>query len=133
MTTSEQQEQTEREDAAQVLPAAPFPELTFERVLLRREHLLTEIDRRARAHSPERAPRVMRRIVLTLISAAAAGATVAVVALSDGADQEAPPASAASVQLLERAALAADEQPTPTVRADQYTYVKVMGFSTVLS
>lgn len=132
--TREQLEQAEREQAARVLPAMPFPELNSDRVRLRREHLLDEIDRQTHAVNPGRTPRFRRRIALTLAAATAAAATVVVISLNSGrTSQDAPPASAASVQLLERAALAADTQPTTAVRAGQYTYVKVIGYSTVLS
>jgi hypothetical protein len=132
--TREQLEQDEREQAARVLPAMPFPELTPDRVYVHRQHLLDEIDRQTDATAPRRAPRFRRRTALPRAAATAVATTVVVVSLNSGeSSQVVPPASAASVQLLQRAALAAASQPAPTVRAGQYTYVKVTGYSTVLS
>lgn len=132
--TPEQQEKAEREQAARVLPAAPIPEPTPDLMRLRRQHLLNEIDRQADVVASVRAPRFRRRFVLALVTATAAAVAVTVISLSHGGTgQDAPPASAASVRLLERAALAAASQPAPKVRAGQYTYVKVIGYSTVLS
>ncbi|MFF6980286.1 CU044_5270 family protein [Streptomyces sp. NPDC008343] len=44
-----------------------------------------------------------------------------------------PPASPAAVQLLNRIALTAAEQPSTNVRDSQYTYVKISGFTTSLN
>ncbi|MEU1852877.1 CU044_5270 family protein [Streptomyces sp. NPDC019990] len=66
----------------------------------------------------------------------AAGAAVVVLTLyfrSPGASPDLPPASAASVELLERAALAAATTPQTQVRTGQYSYVKTVGHTSVLS
>ncbi|MGW5676120.1 CU044_5270 family protein [Streptomyces sp. NPDC003860] len=132
----EQQERSEREQAIRVLPPAPHPEPGPGQVSARRQHLLNEIARQTRTAAPRPALRLGRRVVVALGVATAAGATAVALGLGSGnspASQGAPPASAASVQLLERAALTAAAEPSSTVRAGQYAYVKVTGHTTVLS
>ena len=128
----ERQERREREEAGRALPWTPAPVPPAERMLTRRRHLLNEIDR----GTPATAPR--RRIAFVVGAAVAAGAAAA--GLLHGsplpADPAEPPASAASpasVQLLERAALAAAARPHPLVREGQYAYVRTVGHTTVLS
>ncbi|MFE1890877.1 CU044_5270 family protein [Streptomyces microflavus] len=73
---------------------------------------------------------------MALGSAVAAAASVAVLSLGSGspaAPGKVPPASAASVQLLERAALVAAATPQTKARAGQYTYIKMVGHTSVLS
>ncbi|MGW6393845.1 CU044_5270 family protein [Streptomyces sp. NPDC055103] len=128
----EWQEQREREEACRTLPWTPAPVPPADRMLARRRHLLNEIDR----GTPATASR--RRVTFAVGAAVAAGAAVAVLLLgsplpSDHSDPAGPPASAASVQLLERAALAAAARPQPAVRAGQYSYVRTVGHTTVLS
>ncbi|MFC9705216.1 CU044_5270 family protein [Streptomyces sp. NPDC056943] len=130
---SEQREQAEREQASRVLPPAAYSDPAPGRTETRRRHLLSEIDRQARARSARR-PR--RRIVLVLGAAMAAGATVVVLSLGSGttgAPYNVPPASAASVQVLERAALAAHAASQTKVLDGQYVYVKTVGHTSVLS
>lgn len=132
----EQRERYERKLAHQVLPPASFPEPDPGRLSARRRHFLDEVDLRTRAAAPRRAPRPRRRAVLVLGTAVAAGATVAVLGLGSGntlAPQGRPPASAASVQLLERAALAAAVKPQAPPRAEQFVYVRTVGHTSVLS
>ncbi|MFH8498867.1 CU044_5270 family protein [Streptomyces coeruleorubidus] len=132
----EQREQSEREHASRMLPPAPCPEPPPGRVEVRREHFLGEIDRQARSRSPRLAPRSRGRWGLALGAAMAAGAAVVVLTLDFGspdAPLNTPPASAASVELLERAALAAATTPQTKVRTGQYSYVKTVGYTSVLS
>ncbi|MER6091314.1 CU044_5270 family protein [Streptomyces bluensis] len=132
----EQQERSEREQASRVLPPTPYPEPAPGRVEARREHLLSEIDRQTRSRSPRLALRLKGRTALVLGTAVAAGAAVVVIGLGSGAvdaPPNVPPASAASVELLERAALAAATTPETKVRAGQYAYVKTVGHTSVLS
>ncbi|GGV87227.1 hypothetical protein GCM10010294_68880 [Streptomyces griseoloalbus] len=132
----EQREQSEREQASRVLPPAPCQEPAPGRVEARREHFLGEVDRQARSRSPRLALRSRRCWGLVLGGAVAAGAAVVVLTLdfgSPGAPLNVPPASAASVELLERAALAAATTPQTKVRAGQYSYVKTVGHTSVLS
>jgi hypothetical protein len=98
----------------------------------RREHFLGEIDRQTRSRSPRLALRPRGRWGLVLGTVVAAGATVVVLSVGSGSP-DVPPASAASVQLLERAALAAATTPQTKVRAGQYAYVKTVGHTSVLS
>ncbi|MET7759260.1 CU044_5270 family protein [Streptomyces sp. NPDC005389] len=131
----EQREQAEREQAGRVLPPAGYPEPAPGRTEARRRHLLSEIDRQTHARSrPALRPR--RRMVLVLGAAMAAGATVVVLSLGSGTTggpNNAPPASAASVQVLERAALAAGATSPVKVVAGQYVYVRTVGHASVLS
>ncbi|MFG3717947.1 CU044_5270 family protein [Streptomyces massasporeus] len=132
----EQREQSEREQASRMLPPAPYPEPAPRRVEARREHFLSEIDRQARSRSPRLALQSRGRWGLALGAAVAAGAAVVVLTLnsgSPGAPSNVPPASAASVELLERAALAAATTPQTKVRDSQYSYVKTVGHTSVLS
>jgi hypothetical protein len=132
----EQREQSEREQASRMLPPAPYAEPAPRRVEVRREHFLSEIDRQARSRSPRGALRSRGRWGLALGAAVAAGAAVVVLTLnfgSPGAPPNVPPASAASVELLERAALAAATTPQMKVRAGQYSWVKTVGYTSVLS
>lgn len=102
----------------------------------RRAHFLSEVDRQARSRTFRPAVRSRRRWVLALGTAVAAGASVVVLSLGSGAPvtpSKVQPASAASVQLLERAALAAAATPPTKIRAGQYTYVKTVGHTSVLS
>ncbi|MFD3889336.1 CU044_5270 family protein [Streptomyces microflavus] len=69
-------------------------------------------------------------------TAVAAAASVAVLSLGSGfpaAPGKVPPASAASVQLLERAALAAAATSQTKVCTGHYTYIKMVGHTSVLS
>ncbi|WP_024754509.1 CU044_5270 family protein [Streptomyces exfoliatus] len=128
---SEQREQAEREQASRVLPPAAYSDPAPGRTEARRRHLLSEIDQQTRARSARR-PR--RRMVLVLGAAMAAGATVVVLSLGSGTTpHNAPPASAASVQVLERAALAAHATSQTKVLDGQYAYVKTVGHTSVLS
>ncbi|AKZ53642.1 hypothetical protein SAM23877_0593 [Streptomyces ambofaciens ATCC 23877] len=132
----EQREQVEREQASRTLPPAPYPDPAPERVAARRAHFLSEVDRHARSRPSRLASRPRVRWGLLLGTAVAAGAAVVVLSLGSGSPDTArtvPPASAASVRLLERAALAAATTPRTTVRAGQYSYVKTVGHTSVLS
>ncbi|MFD7761851.1 CU044_5270 family protein [Streptomyces microflavus] len=132
----QQQEQSEREQAGRTLPPPPAPEPAPGRVEARRVHFLSEIDR----HTPARSYRPMlrpgKRWSLALGTAVAAAASIAVLSLGSGspaAPAKVQPASAASVQLLERAALVAAAMPQTKVRAGQYTYIKTVGHTSALS
>lgn len=132
----EQREQSEREQASRVLPPTPYPEPPAGRVEARREHFLTEIDQQTRSCSDRRAPRSRGRWGLVVGAAMAAGAAVVVLALGFGSSDaplNTPPASAASVELLEKAALAAATTPQTKVRTGQYSYVKTVGHTSALS
>lgn len=132
----EQREQSEREQASRVLPPTPYPEPPAGRVEARRKHFLTEIDQQTRSCSDRRAPRSRGRWGLVVGAAMAAGATVVVLTVDFGSSDPAlntPPASAASVELLEKAALAAATTPQTKVRTGQYSYVKTVGHTSALS
>lgn len=132
----EQRERYERVQESRLLPPVPWPEPAPDRMHARREHCLNEIDRETREAASRHAPRLRRRMAYSLGTAVAVGATVTVLSLGFGktpTPQNLPPASAASVQLLERAALAAEAKPQKPPRAEQYTYVKTVGHTSVLS
>ncbi|URM90541.1 CU044_5270 family protein [Streptomyces sp. MRC013] len=133
---AEQRERFEREQAQEALPAPSYPELPAGRVGARRRHLLSEVDRQAGVRSHRPAPRLRRRMVLVLGTAVAAGAAVVVLGMGSGTSGgpgQTSPATAASVHLLERAALAANATPGKKARAGQYVYVKTVGHTSVLS
>ncbi|MCP9945351.1 CU044_5270 family protein [Streptomyces somaliensis] len=133
---AEQRERFEREQAQGALPAPSYPELPTGRMEARRRHLLSEVDRQAGARSRRPAPRLRRRMVLVLGTALATGATVVVLGMgtgTSGGPGQVPPATAASVRLLERAALAADATPEEKARAGQYVYIKTVGHTSALS
>ncbi|MEU7295164.1 CU044_5270 family protein [Streptomyces exfoliatus] len=132
---AEQREQAEREQARRVLPPAAHPDPAPGRTEARRRHLLSEIDRQTRARSTRPVLRPKRRMALVLGAAVAAGATVVVLSLGSGTTgaPNVPPASAASVQVLERAALAANATSQTKVLDGQYVYVKTVGYTSVLS
>ncbi|KOV53527.1 hypothetical protein ADL00_34325 [Streptomyces sp. AS58] len=132
----EQREQSECERASRVLPPTPNPEPAPARVEARREHFLGEIDRQTRSRASRMALRPSRRWGLVVGTAVAAAASVVVLSFgsaSPDAPSDVPPASAASVELLEKAALAAGTTPQTKVRAGQYTYVRTVGHTSVLS
>ncbi|MFD9126272.1 CU044_5270 family protein [Kitasatospora sp. NPDC059571] len=97
-----------------------------------KEFLLNEIDRHHRPSAVT--PRRWGRLALVTAVAAVAGITV-VIATQGGSVpvEKAPPATAASVQLLDRVAQAAFTQPQAQARDTQYSYVKTVGHSTSLS
>ncbi|WP_435060414.1 CU044_5270 family protein [Streptomyces sp. bgisy060] len=132
---AEQQEQAEREQARRVLPPAAYSDPAPGRTEARRRHLMSEIDRQTRSRSSRSVLRPRRRMVLVLGAAMAAGATVVVLGLGSGTTgaPNVPPASAASVQVLERAALAASATSQTKVLDGQYVYVKTVGHTSVLS
>ncbi|MCX4481892.1 CU044_5270 family protein [Streptomyces cellulosae] len=132
----EQHEQSEREQASRMLPPTPYPEPPAGHMDARREHFLAEIDRQTRSCSSRRAPRPRGRWGLSVGAALAAGAVVVVLTLNSGSSDaplNTPPASVASVELLERAALAAATTPQTKARTGQYSYVKTVGHTSVLS
>ncbi|MFD4373895.1 CU044_5270 family protein [Streptomyces sp. NPDC058486] len=134
---TERRERSECEQGRHSFPAPSFPEPAPARMEARRGHLLSEIDRQAGSRAGRgAAPRSRRRVVLVLATAVAAGATAVVLGLGSGtpgAPRPVPPASVASVQLLERAALAAHAMPQGQARAGQYVYVKTVGHTSMLS
>ncbi|MGW2512371.1 CU044_5270 family protein [Streptomyces scopuliridis] len=132
---SEQSEMVERADAEAVLPPAPYPLPTQAAFHSHKQNLLLEIDRQSGSSAPRRT-RSRRRVVIALASAAVACTAIAAVVLPNIGTTpapEAPPASTASVHLLEQAALAAAANPAVPPRATQFTYVKVTGHTTALS
>ncbi|MET9698973.1 CU044_5270 family protein [Streptomyces sp. NPDC006529] len=84
---------------------------------------------------PDRA-RYRRRLVLSAAVGAAACTAMAAVTLGVGGSGEHPAAvrtEPAAVRLLDRAALAAQAAPAPTVRDGQFLYTRTVGHSTSLS
>ncbi|MER7048127.1 CU044_5270 family protein [Streptomyces jumonjinensis] len=132
----EQQERAEIEHAAEVLPPVPCPGPAPERVRVRRHHLLNEIDAQREVKGFGLVLRPRRRMAVMLATVTAAGVAVAALGgldFSTGDDQDAPSASVASVRLLEKAALAAGAKALPKVTPRGFTYVKIVGHTTVLS
>ncbi|MFF0392226.1 CU044_5270 family protein [Kitasatospora sp. NPDC004615] len=125
-------EHSERRDLMRLLPPPTHLDMGLDRHRASKEFLLNEIDRHHRPSTP--APGRRRR--LALVTAAAAVAGVAVVIATQGGNapaEKAPPATAASVQLLDQVAQVAFSRPQTQVRDDQYSYVKTVGHSVSLS
>ncbi|MEU5160492.1 CU044_5270 family protein [Streptomyces sp. NPDC020875] len=131
--TSEQ-ESSERERARRLLPPPDHAEPAPGRMEARRRHLLNEVGGHGRSRAPGLVPGLRRRTVLGLgtVLAVTASAVVLGLGTSDAPDAT-PPATAASVQLLERAALAAAASSPAKVSAGQYVYIKTVGYTSVLS
>ncbi|MFI9101237.1 CU044_5270 family protein [Streptomyces fildesensis] len=129
-------ERTQSQQKAQVLPAPPYTDMAPDRHRVLKDHLMREIDHHGRT-SPHRGTfRPTRRMVLTWVAAGAAGTaavTAGVGALRPEPAELAAPASAASVHLLEQAALAATTRPEPSARTEQFTFVQVVGHTMALS
>ncbi|MFJ8982931.1 CU044_5270 family protein [Streptomyces sp. NPDC102282] len=134
MTKRSLPEASEREEAEAEFPAPSYPTPTPAAFNRHRENLLMEIDRKSLS-APQR-PRVRRRITVTVLSAAVAFAAITAVVLPNLGTSPAPkdsPASAASIQLLEQAALTVTANPSTLPQNTQFTYVKVTGHTTALS
>ncbi|MEV5566041.1 MULTISPECIES: CU044_5270 family protein [Streptomyces] len=134
MTKRSLSDETERDEAEAEFPAPPYPQPTPTAFNLHRENLLMEIDRQS-AEAPER-PRMRRRVTITVLSAAVACAAITAVVLPNLGTSPAPkaaPASTASVQLLEQAALTVTTNPPTSPQNTQFMYVKVTGHTTALS
>ncbi|MFI6530732.1 CU044_5270 family protein [Streptomyces uncialis] len=132
----EQQERVEIEEASGILPAVSFPELDPERVRVRRHHLLNEIGGPSGRRGVTAVLRPGRPMAVAWATFTAAGVTATALTFGlSGTESrpDVPPASAASVRLLERAALAADARPLPKSPPRGYTYVRTVGHSTALS
>ncbi|MFD5558687.1 CU044_5270 family protein [Streptomyces sp. NPDC127068] len=136
----EQAERDEIRSAADVLPAAPCPELDPERMRERRHHLLNALDAPGDRRSSRGAPWAVRRKALALAAFTAAGVTATVLVFGPGgadprpdARQPVRPASAAAVRMLEKAALAEDAKPVPLYAEGSYFYSRTVGHSTALS
>jgi len=139
----EQDERAEREELARLLPAAAGTGLHPDRHRLLKGHVMNEIDFGTQATTGA-ARRSRRRLVLILAPAAAC--SLALAAALGGLDgltggggtgvprsvATAPVASPAAVELLDRIALTAGARPVTQARDGQYTYVKVVGYSTAL-
>ncbi|WP_405014956.1 CU044_5270 family protein [Kitasatospora sp. NBC_01539] len=138
-------EQGERRELARLLPPPPHPEMAAESL---KEFLLNEIDLHPRARTPATtlplvsadAPAPVRSVrrwprltVVTAVATAVAVAVVVSVHSGGGPAEQAPPATAASVRLLDRIARAAYVRPQTAVRDTQYSYVRTVGHSTSLS
>ncbi|MFE4370925.1 CU044_5270 family protein [Streptomyces sp. NPDC056835] len=131
----EQSETAGRAEADAVLPPPPYPRPAPATFHQHKQNLLLEIDRHNSSNAPRRV-RTRRRAVITFASAAVACTAIAAVVLPSIRTTPAPttpPASTASVQLLEQAALAATANPATPPKATQFTYVKVSGHTTALS
>ncbi|GAA2639583.1 CU044_5270 family protein [Streptomyces vastus] len=141
----ERHERAEREELARLLPAADTSGLTPDRHRLLKGHVMNEIDFDAPSAAGA-ARRSRKRLVFVLAPTAAACALALSVALGGidaltggrdtagpGSVATQPVASPAAVELLNRIALTANEQPGTQVRDNQYTYVKIVGFATALN
>ncbi|MEO3976132.1 CU044_5270 family protein [Streptomyces sp. CAU 1734] len=136
-TTSSSASGTEAEERAALsaeFAPPPYPEPEPLRTRRRKEHLLREIDRAAAAG--ERRPARRSRFAMVLVAAVAAGSVgvgANVLLESEPGGQAPAAATRESVDLLERAALAAYERPRTEVLDRQYAYVKTVGRSATLT
>ncbi|MFD8482407.1 CU044_5270 family protein [Kitasatospora sp. NPDC059673] len=122
-------EHSARSELARLLPPPSHPDMGPARHRANKEFLLNEIDRDRRPSTA--APRRWGWLAL-----ATSVAAVAVMLAAQGGNapaEKAPPATAASVELLDRVAQAAYSEPQPQVRDDQYSYVRTVGHSVSLS
>ncbi|MEE1827487.1 CU044_5270 family protein [Streptomyces sp. BE20] len=124
-------EHGERRELARLLPPPPHPVPSLDQMAARREFLLDEFDR-----SRPFAALTSRWRGLALVAAVGTAATLMAVTLTQGtgaSTNRTPPATAASVELLDRAARVAWSGPEPSVRDAQYTYLRTVSHSTSLS
>ncbi|MCX5192492.1 CU044_5270 family protein [Streptomyces sp. NBC_00249] len=115
------------------LPGLDDTDLPFPGHHRLREHLMREAA--ADGASPARA-RPRRALVLALSAAAAVAATAVAVGLGaggPGGHPSAAPPQPDAVRLLDRVALAAQREPAPAVRDDQFLYTRTTGHSTTLT
>ncbi|WP_327677241.1 CU044_5270 family protein [Kitasatospora sp. NBC_00458] len=124
-------EHCERRELARLLPPPPHPVPSLDEVAARREFLLNEFDR-----SRPLVALTSRWRGLTLAAAVATAATLTAVTLTQGTGASAnrtPPATAASVELLDRAARVAWSAPQPPAQDSQFTYLRTVTHAVALS
>ncbi|NYI06929.1 CU044_5270 family protein [Allostreptomyces psammosilenae] len=133
-------ETVEREELGRLLPAPADPELPPDRHRLLKEHLMQEINQdRAATAAASRRPRRLATLALAPLVAAAAVAGVLVTGGVSPLGGNAPGPSVTvgaensngAVELLDRIALAAAEQPAVEVRDDQFVYIASLGSGSV--
>ncbi|MFE6865441.1 CU044_5270 family protein [Kitasatospora sp. NPDC057692] len=128
---SEWNEHSERRELARLLPPPPHPEPSPSHLAARRDVLLAEFGR----------PRTLSALTarwrgLVVVAAVATAAAITAVTLTPDASstQDPPtPATAASVELLDRIAKVAYSQPQFPAQDSQFTYLRTVAHTTTLS
>ncbi|MFE7563192.1 CU044_5270 family protein [Kitasatospora sp. NPDC057500] len=128
---SEWNEHSERRELARLLPPPPHPEPSLSQLAIRRDVLLAEFAR----PRPFAALTARWRGLVAVTAIVTATAVTAVTFTPDPSSsvQDQPGASAASVELLNRIAQAAQSRPQPPVQDSQFTYSWTIAYSTALS
>lgn len=127
---TEWDEHYERRELARLLPPPPHLEPSLSQLADRRDFLLTEF---ARPRPFSGLTTRWRGLVLVTAVATAAAITAMTLAPDSSSTEEAPPATAASVELLDRIARVAYTQPQPSAQDSQYTYIRTVGHTTALA
>ncbi|WP_406089358.1 CU044_5270 family protein [Kitasatospora purpeofusca] len=127
---TEWDEHYERRELARLLPPPPHLEPSLSQLADRRDFLLTEF---ARPRPLSGLTTRWRGLVLVTAVATAAAITAMTLAPDSASTEEAPPATAASVELLDRIARVAYTQPQPSAQDSQYTYIRTVGHTTALA
>ncbi|WP_380279361.1 CU044_5270 family protein [Kitasatospora purpeofusca] len=128
---SEWNEHSERRELARLLPPPPHPEPSPSQLATRRDMLLAEFDR----PRPFSALTTRWRGLVVVAAVASAAAITAVTLAPDTSSSQdpAPPATAASVELLDRIAKVAYGQPQSPAQDNQFTYLRTVAHTTTLS
>jgi hypothetical protein len=141
---SEEPEHPMVNDIARLLPRPEWPDLPADRADQLKEHLMHEV---VQDRPDGNRRRRLAAIAVPAIAACAVAVGVGMGGLSDLRDWTGlranpdpqqtlaapPPVSSEVARFLERVALVAAKQPASRIRDDQYTYIKVTGFSTALN
>ncbi|MFF2661354.1 CU044_5270 family protein [Kitasatospora sp. NPDC058032] len=128
---SEWNEHSERRELARLLPPPPHPEPSPSHLAARRDVLLAEFGR-PRPFSALTA-RWRSLVVVTAVATAAAITAAALAPDTTTSRSPSPPATAASVELLDRIARVAYAQPQPLAQDDQFTYLRTVSHSRSLT
>ncbi|MET8702532.1 CU044_5270 family protein [Kitasatospora sp. NPDC004723] len=128
---SEWNEHSERRELARLLPPPPHPEPSPSHLAARRDVLLAEFGR----PRPFSALTARWRGLVVVAAVATAAAITAASLTPDTATSQTPPppATAASVELLDRIARVAYAQPQPPAQDDQFTYLRTVSHSRSLT
>ncbi|MFF2351647.1 CU044_5270 family protein [Kitasatospora sp. NPDC058115] len=128
---SEWNEHSERRELARLLPPPPHPEPSPSQLALRRDLLLAEFAR-PRPFSALTA-RWRGLVAVTAIATAAAITAVTLAPEPSSSQDPRPPATAASVELLDRIAKVAYAQPQPPARDGQFTYLRTVAHTSTMT
>ncbi|MER7704260.1 CU044_5270 family protein [Kitasatospora sp. NPDC097605] len=128
---SEWNEHSERRELARLLPPPPHPEPSPSQLALRRDILLAEFAR-PRPFSALTA-RWRGLVAVTAVATAAAITAVTLAPDPSSSQDPRPPATAASVDLLDRIAKVAYAQPQPPAQDSQFTYLRTVSHTRTMT